>query len=75
MCRSKLPQANLLNDLDQLMIEKWEQSDKILWSLNQIFYAGAMWLTKPKKDTSEVSLKEWMELKQTNQDCAGYAEC
>jgi len=51
------------------MIEKWEQSDKKLWSLNQIFYAGASVArqTKAKKDTSEVSLKEWMELKQTNQ--------
>jgi len=69
MCRSKPPQANVLNDLDQLMIEKWEQSDKTLWSLNQIFYVGASVAykrqTKAKKDTLKASLKEWMELKQT----------
>ena len=58
----------MLSDLDQLMVEKWEQSDQTLWALNQIIYAGARAAyqkqTGMKKMPSKVSLKERVEMKE-----------
>jgi len=64
-CRT--PTADLLSDLDQLTVEKWKQSDKTIWALNQIIYAGAKAGCKKQatrgKAMPEVNLKERVEMK------------
>ena len=65
--KSRTPTADLLSDLDQLMVEKWEQSDKTLWVLNQIIYAAAKaaYKKQAKRGTAmpEVNLNERVEMK------------
>ena len=40
-CKGYTPNHQLIQDVDQLMTEKWESSEKSLWTMNQKLYTGA----------------------------------
>jgi len=62
--------VDLLDSLDKLMVEKWVVSDKSLWTINQLLYAGA-WTAyqslrnKSGKTTSYEGLEQALEKKQS----------
>ena len=60
------------DQIDKMMVEKWQDSDRMLWSLNKIMYAGVLTATSVKREsgnTAQTKLKQaakkgfWGEMK------------
>ena len=59
------PQA--AEQIDKMMVEKWQDSDQTLWSLNKIMYAGVLTATSVKREsgnTAQTKLKKAINCKQ-----------
>ena len=59
------PQA--VDQIDKMMVKKWQDSDQTLWSLNKIMYAGVLTATSVKRgsgNTAQTKLKKAVKCKQ-----------